>query len=350
KHDKRELMAQTWYPIENTNNKNKKSLYPKDKKMFNEYKQALSKALRVPVFTFDYWKYIKTNSYDNVAISNSEDKYPLVIISHGYGTMKELHVSQAENLASHGYIVLALDHTYCTIVTTFPNGLVTNTKLDMYSDEKFLDNKEYLGDIWTKDINFILKQIIKLDSGFIKSNVTDRIDTDNIGIMGHSFGAGTSLNATYKEKNIKAGICMDGGIYNEDNINELDKPIMFMTTTDSLWFEENLKNRKQDNISKSLGNRLAKYYEMQYEIINNAKENSGYLLSIEGTRHHNFTDIQIYSKIFSVIGFTGKINGRRSNDIVNTYTLEFFNKYLKGKESILLGRYNDRYPEVEFYK
>jgi hypothetical protein len=122
KNDKRELVTQIWYPISNTNTQKTKYLFPQDKKIFNNYKEELSKGLKIPSFIFDYWKFIKTNSYEGVSISNNEKKYPLVIISHGFNVMKEFHSTQAENLASNGFIVIAIDHTFCSLITTFPDS------------------------------------------------------------------------------------------------------------------------------------------------------------------------------------------------------------------------------------
>ncbi|WP_227011425.1 hypothetical protein [Paenibacillus lutimineralis] len=81
--DKRELMVQVWYPTENKNNNKREPLFPKDKEMFKKYVQTYADSLSLPDFVFDYWKYSRTNSYENVEILPSTGPYPLVLLSHG---------------------------------------------------------------------------------------------------------------------------------------------------------------------------------------------------------------------------------------------------------------------------
>lgn len=182
--DKRELMIQVWYPTENSNNNKRDTLFPKDKERFKKYIQSFSASLKLPEFVLDYWKYSQTNSYENVEILPSTSPYPVVLLSHGMGTSRVLHVSQAENLASHGYIVVTIDHTYSTLATLFPDGRVTDYKKSTTT----LDERTKTGDIWTKDVEFVIDQIEKLNSGAIESQFKGKIDLDHIGAMGHSFG------------------------------------------------------------------------------------------------------------------------------------------------------------------
>ncbi|WP_248061824.1 alpha/beta hydrolase family protein [Paenibacillus silvae] len=182
--DKRELMIQIWYPTENKDKTKSGLLFPKDKEMFKKYIQTYSTSLNLPDFVFDYWKYSKTNTYENAEILPSTNPYPLILLSHGMGTSRVLHASQAENLASHGYIVVTIDHTYSTFATIFPDGRVTDYKTKM----KTIDERRKIGSMWTQDVQFVMDQIEKLNSGVIKSQFEGKIDLDHIGAMGHSFG------------------------------------------------------------------------------------------------------------------------------------------------------------------
>ncbi|WP_212982567.1 alpha/beta hydrolase [Paenibacillus cineris] len=60
--------------------------------------------------------------------------FPLIILSHGMGPGMVLHASQAEELASHGYVVAAIDHTYSTLATVFPDGRVTDYRSVLVED------------------------------------------------------------------------------------------------------------------------------------------------------------------------------------------------------------------------
>ncbi|OPA73617.1 Platelet-activating factor acetylhydrolase plasma/intracellular isoform II [Paenibacillus selenitireducens] len=336
--DKRELMVQIWYPTENSNNNKSEALFPKDKEMFKKYIQTYSNSLNLPDFVFDYWKYSRTNSYENVEILPSTSPYPLVLLSHGMGTSRVLHASQAENLASHGFIVVTIDHTYSTFATIFPDGRVTDYKTKMTT----IDDRRKIGNIWTQDVEFVINQIEKLNSGAIESQFKGKIDLNNIGVMGHSFGGATAFNTTYLDHRIKAEINMDGSLYEVENRDVINKPFMFIRSGS---FKDWLVDFKND---KNSDNEINKQLSDELHIIKNVINQGGSAIYVEGTQHFNFTDLQFYSELIKLTGITGDINGKRGSSIVNQYVLDFFNKQLKGTGGNLIQGPNDMYPEVKF--
>ncbi|OAB38742.1 Platelet-activating factor acetylhydrolase plasma/intracellular isoform II [Paenibacillus macquariensis subsp. defensor] len=340
--DKRELMVQVWYPTENINNNKSEALFPKDKEMFKKYIQTYSNSLNLPDFVFDYWKYSKTNSYENVEILPSTSPYPLVLLSHGMGTSRILHASQAENLASHGFIVVTIDHTYSTFATIFPNGSVTGYKTKMTTADDFYNVGKNVGNIWTQDVQFVINQFEKLNSGAIESQFKGKMDLNNIGVMGHSFGGATAFNATYLDHRIKAGINMDGSLYEVENRDVINKPFMFIRSGSFKDWLVDFKNNKDSD------NELNKQISDELHIIKNVIEHGGSAIYVEGTQHFNFTDLQFYSELIKLTGITGDINGKRGSSIVNQYVLDFFNKQLKGTGGNLIQGPSDMYPEVKF--
>ncbi|MFE0554966.1 alpha/beta hydrolase family protein [Paenibacillus sp. NPDC058910] len=338
--DKRELMVQVWYPTENSNNNKRDTLFPKDKERFKKYIQSFSTSLKLPEFVLDYWKYSQTNSYENVEILPSASPYPVVLLSHGMGTSRVLHASQAENLASHGFIVVTIDHTYSTFATIFPDGRVTDYKTKMTTVE---DRRE-VGNIWTQDVEFVINQIEKLNSGAIESQFKGKIDLNNIGVMGHSFGGATAFNTTYLDHRIKAGVNMDGSLYEVENRDDINKPFMFIRSGNFKDWLANFDNDRNsdDEVTKSLSDEL--------HIMKNVINQGGDVIYVEGTQHFNFTDLQFYSPLIKLTGITGDIDGKRGSSIVNQYVLDFFNKQLKGTGGNLIQGPSDKYPEVKFIK
>lgn len=336
--DNRELMIQIWYPTENKDNKKREFLFPEDKEMFKKYVQTYSNSLNLPDFVFDYWKYSKTNSFKDVEILPSTSPYPVVLLSHGMGTSRVLHASQAENLASHGYIVVTIDHTYSTFATIFPDGRVTDYRTKM----KTIDDRRKVGEIWTQDVEFVMDQIEKLNSGAIESQFQGKIDLNHMGAMGHSFGGATAFNTTYLDNRIKAGINMDGSLYEVVNRDVINKPFMFIRSgVFKTWLEEFENNTDSDNeVIKQLTDEL--------NIMKNVIHHQGNVIYVEGTEHFNFTDLQFYSPLIKLTGITGDIDGKRGSLIVNRYVLDFFNKHLKGTDGKLVEGSSDMYPEVKF--
>jgi dienelactone hydrolase len=338
KSDKRELMVDVWYPAEAVQGEPSK-LFPQNPKLFHQFMKSYAGGMGLPEFVLDYWKYIGTNSYDNANFLPGAHPYPVVIISHGMGTSRLLHVSQAEHLASLGYVVAAIDHTYSTMATLFPNGRVTGFQTEIEIDD-FYNSASRIGKIWTADVAFVINQLEKLNRGQIASNLRAGMDLDHIGIMGHSFGGATAYNAAYTNEHIKAGIDMDGTLYNLDGKEPLAKPFMFMQTESSVVaMESNHTAEIPEDIERGMA--------AEKKTIQAVAAHGGYSLYVKGTAHYNFTDLQLYSPLLRYMGMTGSLSGKRGAEVVNQYVLDFFNTYLKGEKGGLISGANGHFPEVK---
>lgn len=64
--------------------------------------------------------------------------------------------------------------------------------------------------------------------------------------------------------------------------------------------------------------------------------------------HGNFMDIPKWSPITSLLGVTGPIDGRRAHDIINAYSLAFFERHLKARTEALLDGPATQFPDVIF--
>ena len=111
-------------------------------------------------------------------------EFPLIIISHGAGGDWDTHFALAHHLATHGYIVFCLEHIGSNTKT-----LKRTIRIFKNLNEMIHDGTEVLGR--PKDVSFAINQAINWN----KSNETlkNKIDIQNIGVLGHSFGAFTSM-------------------------------------------------------------------------------------------------------------------------------------------------------------
>lgn len=122
---KRELMVQVWYPAENTENL-KKAPYTKDAP---EIIRGLEKYYFIKPFLLRKLKDVQTHSFINAQLSSKSVKYPVLIFSHGMVGSRNQNTFQAEELASHGYIVVAVDHPYYAAATVFSDGRVAESTI-----------------------------------------------------------------------------------------------------------------------------------------------------------------------------------------------------------------------------
>lgn len=113
--------------------------------------------------------------------------FPMVIFSHGFGGVRTQSTHLCTHLASHGYVVAAMDH-------------VGNTTMDMMQmatqapDPNMIDN--FMGDR-PADASFVVDRMLSGDAGI-------DVDPDRIGMSGHSFGGWTTLNTAGRDNRIRA--------------------------------------------------------------------------------------------------------------------------------------------------
>ncbi|MXQ55087.1 alpha/beta hydrolase family protein [Shimazuella alba] len=337
--DRREIMVQIWYPA-------KENLSSPHAPYIQETEPLASVARMkgLPGFIFEQLKYVKTHAIPSATVSTVKSKYPVLIFSAARGGFRQQNTQIFEELASHGYIVASIDHPYTAGGVKFPDGrlisldsrLFPGTKSDLPDDRNFFDNTvvPYLA----KDIMFSLDQLTALNQSDPKGILTGRLDLKHVGMIGHSLGGLIGAEASYLDPRLRAFIALD--VHMPANVirSGLKQPTMFIGR-EAKWMK--MEGWSKEDIDLTQTTMRSVYKKLPKD---------GYLIMIPGTFHVNFTDASLYSPLMSWAGLTGPIDGDRANSIINSYTLAFFNKYLKSKPAKLLDEPSKQYPEVHFEK
>ncbi|KWX72343.1 alpha/beta hydrolase family protein [Paenibacillus jilunlii] len=354
KEGKRELMVQVWYPAQAGTGKYA-PLIPDTRIL-----RYMAADYGLPGFIFQHLKYVSSHAYSGAEISSAQNSYPLVLANPGNGSSRFLHTSQAEHLASHGYIVAVIDHTYNTAATEFPDGrITTSTTNDLFSpDQDYQTGREIrdkLGKVLTGDVTFVLDQFELIQSGQIPSHLKGRMDLRHVGVFGHSIGGATAYDASYDPR-ITVGIDLDGGLYRLRDREGLRKPFLFINSES--YFEKLkmvMDNRvytdaelKRMGSTREWEDQVTEDKKLELERMRETVNEGGQVLYIENTEHLNFTDVQFISPIFKMLGITGKIAPERANSVINAYMLDFFDMYLKNQGGVLMKGPDSRFPEVRF--
>ncbi len=130
----------------------------------------------------------------DAAPMTGDGKFPLVVVSHGYVGSRYLMTYLTENLASKGYIVVAIDHTESTFRDAAP---FTSTLLNR-----------------SKDILFILDEVAKLGAAKNEGFLSGLVNAEHTAIIGYSMGGYGVLNAAgaaYSKKALGLFAGMSGG-------------------------------------------------------------------------------------------------------------------------------------------
>lgn len=357
--DKREIMVQVWYPADQVEN-------PQPNYYWQDYDEIMGPKLAknegLPEFIFSHFNLVKTNAMLDAPISrNNEKTFPVVMYAHGVGCARSWATNQMEELASHGYIVIALDRTYNTKVTVFPDGRIVPSKSPFkyvpwnslsdsvknaimddrifipayysnpdgtYKSVSFNDNllkSKY--DLANTDISFAINELEELNKKNSGSLFENKINLEQIGVMGFSSGGGIVEDISRRDKRIKSIIKLDSGA--PDN-NDLQQPILCILSE----FPTLVRKPKIDWIKKYKDESAGQKIMVDFVVI-------------KGTLHNNFTDGPLYSSVKAATS-AGPIDPVYAHHIINTLIVSFFDKHLKGNEDISIAEVAKNFDEVYY--
>jgi predicted dienelactone hydrolase len=314
----RKLTVEVWYPA-----------VVEDISEVATYNDTLGRADNPndPLVPFSFGGY----AVRDAVLSATETPYPLIVVSHGFPGSRFMMTYLTENLASKGYVVVAIDHTESVFsdVSGFGSTLL-NRPLD---------------------IRFVIDQIQAMGMAGSGSFLEGSVNTENVGLVGYSMGgygalnvAGGAYGAAYiptltqfglpgvellsvnvagneayvKDTRVKAVYTfapwgMNFGLWDADSLAGLDVPTFFVAGS-------------QDDVAGyEIGPRAL------FELSSNAER---YLLTFEGARHNvapnpapaEASNYDQYMRYADTVW-----DSERMNNINQHFATAFFGKFLKGE-------------------
>jgi predicted dienelactone hydrolase len=221
---KRELMVRFWYPASGNNSCTRAEYTSAG--AWSEFAQLLGTTL----------PQVMTNSCLNVPVADGA--HPVVVLSHGFtGTFTD-YTFLTEDLASRGYVVASVDHTYEATAVEFPDGRlekgVFGSHLTSYtrSDPQAL---AFAVSIRLDDLRFVLNELAALDGG--RDRVfAGKLDLSRIALAGHSLGGLTAIRGVQQDVRFRAGISLDGVVPDRLAL-PTTTPVLLLTAGRSQWNE-----------------------------------------------------------------------------------------------------------------
>lgn len=343
--DHRELMIQVWYPAEDTEDKETVPYLPANL----DVRRAIFAQLMLPPAKVDElmgpWR---TRSVEGATVSAKQNQYPVVLFSHGFGGFRTQNVAQMEELASQGYIVVSIDHTFCAAIVEFPGGRLVpfapslRTAQTKPRDEvdKIFDG---LAQLWGADASFVIDELEKINASN-DDPLAGGLDLGRIGMFGHSFGGATSLQMCAKDARVKCGIDMDGLAYGDARREGVKQPVMIMHIVRDVADPALLA---LGNITEEQYFEIVKKMESEFDFIAKSAP-EGYILTMRQMNHYNFSDFPYIAELSPFRkSLVGDIAPDRGGKIINDYVLAFFGKYLMNQDAPSLGAGALREPEVK---
>lgn len=285
---------------------------------------------------------------ENVENENIENSFPLVIFSHGAFGYYQSNTSTYMELASHGYMVISLDHPYHSFFTKDTAGKTITVnpqfmKEVMYINEMGTPEQEIIElshgwlDIRTGDMNFVIDSVkaakeqdkVSLPSyWYVGETSTEQeiltvlamTNTEEIGLMGHSLGGATSVTLGRTRDDIDAVIDLDGTMLGEqfsymDGVYEFYEeayPVPLLAVSNEAHYFE--------------GKELTELYVNTVVLENAVDARYTYF---KGSGHMNFTDLPLFSPALASFLGVGEVEAEECIVTMNQMILDYFNCYLK---------------------
>ncbi|MFC0416927.1 carboxylic ester hydrolase [Cytobacillus solani] len=334
----RELMIQIWYPSKEANSLQSEP-YIEEVKAITA---GIERALSFPAWTLSHLNLVKAHAQKNLGISNDNNNFPILIFSHGMTGFRKQNTFQIEELVSHGYIVVGIDHVFDAAATVFPNGKEVLLEPNNLSGFESLDQHMK---IWTEDVSFVLDTLEEWNSdkdmGFF---LNGKLNMEKIGMFGHSYGGAAAAQMLLKDSRIKVALNMDGVLYGEPIPTVgFSKPYMQMNAEKSI--DKSIFDASLD-AAISLSGRSRSSYESFWkesqERRENASKGKGFTMVISNTSHMSYTDFHLFSPLLCNKGE----DIRKVHKIINELSLAFFDEFLLEKGSGLILEKANNYPEI----
>ena len=238
--------------------------------------------------------------------------WPVVLFSPGFGIGRELYTGLVEDLASHGYVVVAIDHPHDANIVQFPDGhvVVPSSQMDIVAALS----------VRVADTRFVLTQLAGLDRrGFFAG----RLNLDHVGMFGHSLGGATAASTMVADPRIDAGADLDGLLFGRARNGGISRPFMLMSAEPGFAVDSN----------------RAGFWSHVH--------GPHYAVDIKGARHFAFSDLAFFapqlmrvnpSVVQAIRTQVGNVDGPATLAAERAYLLAFFDRFLNDKPEPLLTR------------
>jgi dienelactone hydrolase len=242
-------------------------------------------------------------SLTNVPVALTESPYPVVLYSHGYSFHRQDNSEKLEELASHGYVAVAMDHIDCR-TTVYPDGTAVRGIFTDNPSEAELDTS-VAGRL--ADDRFVVEQLAQLNTG--DALLAGRLDLTRLGAMGWSLGNSDLGETARTDARFKGVVMLEGYLQGAPDLVQL-----------------------------GLGRPLLAMYQQDFSepaLFNKATQDA-YFCQVRGTIHFAFKDLTEVSLA------NGSV--RNAAAAMRACMLSFFNKYLKGQDDHLLEDPTNTFP------
>jgi predicted dienelactone hydrolase len=293
----------------------------------------------------------------DAAVAEDGAPYPVLLLSPS-GVPPLLLSAYAQELASHGFVVVGVNHTYETAVTAFADGRVLPMNPAAVggalgpqtgSPQEVFGQRGALCEYKAADLRSVADQVERLNA-VPGSPFAGRLDLSRVGAVGHSFGGDAALQWCRDDPRCRAAVNLDGALWSEIGREGLARPVLQILAP-----HPEFAVTPQEAVEAGMAP-TAEWFEAERSIAYGGwrtvqqQARPGYTFQIAGATHVSFMDagflpLQDKSMIKNALAMSG-ITPMRMWRITSDLLLAFFGRHLDGNDAPLLDGPSDGYPEL----
>ncbi|MFE7564775.1 alpha/beta hydrolase family protein [Kitasatospora sp. NPDC057500] len=314
--DRRTVVVQLWYPARESPEGTPGARYlGRTEQEARTVADALANYSGLPGFLIDGATRARSHAVVDAPVVGEGGRFPVVLFSPGLGGVRTQNTAWAEELASHGYVVAALDHPYDSAAVVLADGRTIGTENASTGDDDEDDRRAAeTTRIRAADLSFVLTRLERLDRGEGDAALAGRLDTARAAVTGHSLGGGAALQAARQDRRFVAVINLDGYPRDPERL-PFPQPVLALT--------------------QAVGPQTDERYIPRLTEVLKLSSATSYRLTVPGAAHLTFMDAPLYlPPVPALVGSLGRTGSPR---VVAETTLAFLDATLRQKPGDLAG-------------
>jgi Platelet-activating factor acetylhydrolase, isoform II len=314
------IIAKVWYPTAEKSGINSPYIH----KLGRDFSDPIATNLVYKLIFLLLRRVSTIPAFTNATPLQTPDGLPIVLFSPGFGGINYLGTFYALEFASHGFLVIGINHPKSNVGTMCTDG--SQIKFDNFDPSIFNEpNKleQYIGNVTQTqaiNISIITDEIICLNST-LGSLFYQTINFNKIFAAGHSAGGSSSFAACGRDRRISKGIDLDGTFVDLDleSADYIGNKLLLVYSDREKYKPKNKVGIHQYNamiaIDKKWTDKLLVVSSLQQTLL-------------EETTHYGFTDLSILINpiVGKKIGLLGQADGLTMLLKLSRVMIDFLNK------------------------